>query len=443
MSEVNDTPTSPKTETSTNAAADAARTDGAAVDTGRRIDPTKLQNPKRKTRLRGGGPPKDSGSKSSGSPDQSQGTHEAKDAPQSKPKKKGRPRNKIRVLEKGDLQKSPEEQSTQRRPGMTRMPPSRPPPPDEENLSFADLLDSQDTVKSARLNLGDQIEGQLIHIGKEAGFLSLNRSQEGSIPRAELLDDDGELTYSVGDSLTVFVVGLKNGIHLSRRVQSDNMNEALLEEAQRNEIPVMGTVSGANKGGVEVSLSGKRAFCPIGQLDISFVESPEAFVGQTLEFLVREIKEGGRDIVLSRRALLDKERKEKASALRAELQVGDKREGQVSKIMPFGVFVDLGGMDGLIPMRELAHHHVADPKDVVSQGDTVEVEILSIDQKEKSDNSRGDDLRIGLSLRATKENPWTAYRGDLVEGNQVAGVVARVESFGAFVDLFTINSHQD
>lgn len=416
-----------------------------AVDTGRRIDPAKLQMPKAKTRIRKrpathktAEPIAGSPSPAKKSPEQKANTQKQNDS--ASPSRPVRKRKSIRVVEKKDLIESSDTKRQRPKTPLATMPPSQSPPPDEENISFADLLADQGAVKTDRINVGDKIEAQIIHIGKESAFLAINQSQEGSLPKAELLDENRELVHQVGDTLSVYVLSLKNGIHLSQHLNPDHMNDLLWEEAQKSGIPVTGLVSACNKGGLEISLSGRRAFCPMGQVDLDYIEDPESFVGQTLEFIVREIKEGGRDIVLSRRALLQKERNEKAAVLKAELKVGDARQGRVSKIMPFGVFVDLGGMDGLVPLRELAHYHVTDPNDVVSEGAEVAVKILSIEEKEPNDKSRGEELRIGLSLRAAKQNPWETHRNDLVVGQTVPGFVSHIESFGAFVDLFAKSS---
>lgn len=428
-------------ETAATTPATASSSPAEAVDTGRRIDPSKLQVPKQKTRIRQKSKGSPSGQEQeSGASDSTKAGERDSTSSKGKPKRK-RPRNAIRVVEKDELKKKPDQPSAQRRPGSKHasLRPSTPPPPDED-ISFAELFESKGTVKRTRLELGDEIEGTIIHIGQETIFVSIQETQEGSLPRAEALDENGDIAVSVGDRLKLYVVSLKHGIHLSRRVQSDQMSEALLEEAQRNGIPVSGTVAGANKGGLEVTLNGRRAFCPMGQVALSFVEDPQQFVGQTLDFLIREIKEGGRNIVLSRRALLEKERREKATALRAELKVGDRRKGTVSKLMPFGVFVDLGGLDGLIPLRELSHHHVSDASEVAREGDTLEVEVLSISEEPSKKRPEETDLKISLSLKATTQDPWDIYQNRLTIGARVDGFVARIDDFGAFVDLFTPNS---
>jgi small subunit ribosomal protein S1 len=194
-------------------------------------------------------------------------------------------------------------------------------------------------------------------------------------------------------------------------------------------------VTGINKGGAEVQVYGMRAFCPLSQLDLRYVENPQQFVGQTLKFRINRIEEGGRnrrpDVVLSRRALLEEEVQNKAAELRSRLQVGAVMRGRVTSITTYGAFVDLGGLEGLLHVSEIGFSRLADPSEALSVGQEVEVQVIKI---EKGKDERRPE-RISLSRKALERDPWRDAVARFPEGTEAAGRVVRVESFGAFVEL--------
>jgi small subunit ribosomal protein S1 len=197
-------------------------------------------------------------------------------------------------------------------------------------------------------------------------------------------------------------------------------------------VPIEGTVSGVNKGGLEVTIGGARGFCPMGQADIEFVEDPQEFVGKTFEFIIKDVKENGRNVVVSRRALLEARRREQAKELLRDLEVGQRRKVRVSRVLSFGAFVDLGGIDGLIPISQLGYGNVESVEDVLTQGDEIEVEVMRIEE----DPEHPGKPRIALSLKATLPDPFVARADDFREGTTLEGKVVRIQPFGAFVELF-------
>lgn len=302
----------------------------------------------------------------------------------------------------------------------------------ETTDDFAAMLAAYDVKEKVKLHAGQRISGKVIHISKENVFVQLSGSQEGVLPRAEITDQSGHQAVALGDTIDAIVVSLEAGIVLSKHLSRDNSSVEMLEQARDNGIAVEGTVTGVNKGGLEVTVGNTRGFCPMGQADIGFVENPEKFIGQTLQFMVREVKERGRNVVLSRRALMEAERAEKAAALRGKLAVGQRHTGVVSRIAKFGVFVDLGGIDGLIPMGELAHGRVENAEELLRTGESVLVEIRAIE----ADPKRPGEQRISLSRKAALDDPWKEYESQLVAGHSLEGRVVRLEPFGAFVELF-------
>jgi small subunit ribosomal protein S1 len=204
------------------------------------------------------------------------------------------------------------------------------------------------------------------------------------------------------------------------------LSDQTLARAYDTGLPVEGLVKAEVNGGYEVMVGSARAFCPFSQIDLHKVEGA-VYVGEKLVFLVSEYGEEGRNVVLSRRALLEKEREAQREALWAELKEGEIREGTVSRLTEFGIFVDLGGVDGLVSLRELSWVRDTKPEEVAKVGDKVEVLVREID------NERG---RVALSLRATQRDPWF----DAVErhpvGSTFTAKVTRIERFGAFVEIF-------
>ncbi len=298
---------------------------------------------------------------------------------------------------------------------------------------FAAMLAETGPIDRVDVRVGDKVRARCVHIGTDSAFFELSRTQEAHAPTAEFLDEDGELRLNVGDVIDAFVVGLSEGILLSTKLGRDQIDVGMLEQAKASQMPVQGTVSGVNKGGIEVSLSGSaRGFCPLGQIDAGFVDDPQSLVGKTLEFIVREVKENGRNVLLSRRALVEKQKKEQAHKTMATLAVGAMVKGTVTRLQPFGAFVDIGGVDGMIPLSQLGWGHVKDPGEVLKTGDLVTVEVTKIED----DPKRPGQARIGLSLKAAQPDPFIEHLDDMAAGDWLVGTVKKLEAFGAFVELW-------
>lgn len=301
---------------------------------------------------------------------------------------------------------------------------------DDEKLDFAALLEQSGGFDTMDLRVGDRVTTKLFRVGKDDCFFDLGPGQDGVVSRGELVDENGEMTVAVGDELELFVVKVGSTVVLSRRLGS-GVDIIGLEQAHHSRIPVEGKVTGVNKGGFDVDIGGARAFCRMGHMDLQHVDDPQAFVGQRLHFVIVEMKDGGKNLVVSRKVLLEEERKKSASKLLEELAVGDVRTGTVTRILEFGAFVDLGGLDGLIPLAELSWGHVKSAEEVVSVGDQVAVEVRRIED----DPKRKGEKRIGLSLRTSDNDPWATHASALVPGATLSGKVQRLEPFGAFIEL--------
>ncbi len=185
-------------------------------------------------------------------------------------------------------------------------------------------------------------------------------------------------------------------------------------------------VTDVNKGGLSVDVNGIRGFLPISQIDLYRVEQPEQFVNQKLLCMVAEVNAEEKNLVVSRRALLEKERQEKQEQLWTEVKEGQIRKGVVRSVKPFGVFVDIGGLDGLVPVGEMAWKRVQDPSEIVQLGQSVEVAVLRVDREAR---------KLTLSLRQLMVSPWEQVAANYPPKSLAKGTVTRTEQFGAFVEL--------
>lgn len=302
----------------------------------------------------------------------------------------------------------------------------------DDSGDFAAMLNESEDTTSVSFKVGDKVSGKVVHIGKENIFVALGSKVEAAIASTELLDKDGNLTVRMGQKLTSYVVSTHGGITLSNNIAQSGLDSAMLEEAAAKKIPVEGKVMAVNKGGFDIQISGKRAFCPVGQIDSKFVEDTSTFIGRTLPFLIERIEDGGKNIVVSRRALLEREKREKARETIKGLEINKKYDAIITRVADFGAFADIGGLEGLIPRSEIAHGHIDRVSDAVSSGDPVEVVVMSFEINEENLSKS----RLSLSLKKTKGDPYETHWSKIKVGETLEGRVVRVESFGVFVELF-------
>jgi small subunit ribosomal protein S1 len=199
----------------------------------------------------------------------------------------------------------------------------------------------------------------------------------------------------------------------------------LLQAAELG-IPVDGLVTEVIKGGISVDVAGVRGFCPASQIDARFVEDLAPYVGQRLQFKITRYEP--RNLVLSRRALVEEAKEKLATETRKKLEPGAVLRGKVVGFKPFGAFVDLGGVEGMLHVSELGFSRVDRPEDVLALGQELDVAVLKIEPGEKGD-------RIALSLKALASDPWTDTTARLAEGQRVKGTITRLQPFGAFVEI--------
>ena len=306
-----------------------------------------------------------------------------------------------------------------------------------ESQSFAEMFEhsAKDGVGRRHVKIGEKIRGKIFQLGKDTAFVSLDGKNEAMIDLRELLDAEGILRLGVGDFVEAHVIeaGAK-GIILSKQLTKGSASMAMLAEARASGMPVEGMVLSVNKGGLEVAVGDVRAFCPASQVDVRFVGDLDQFIGEKWTFRVTEVRE--KKVVLSRRAILEEEQKVLAVETRKNLVQGAVLKGKVTGVRDFGAFVDLGGLEGMIPVSEMSHTRIGHPSEVLKVGDEVEVEVLRLEAANPSSPDKAKHKeRITLSMRARMEDPWKVALAEIKEGEQLKGKVVRLQPFGAFVEL--------
>ncbi|MBN2451318.1 MAG: S1 RNA-binding domain-containing protein [Lentisphaeria bacterium] len=276
--------------------------------------------------------------------------------------------------------------------------------------------------------VGDKIQGTITAIDRNSIFVDVGGRCDAILERTELADAEGNCTVQVGDRIEAFCVGQADDtVRLTTRM-AGSVAEASLFEAYEAGIPVEGRVLAERKGGYDVQVAGQRGFCPYSQMDL-FRREPQAYIGEKFTFLIGEYSDDGSNLILSRRRYLEQEQARKRQELRQTLAVGDLLEGTVTRIMPFGAFVDMGsGVEGLIHVSELGWGRNLKAEDVLSVGQAVTVSVTALDW---------DNDRVGLSLRHAQADPWEtlATDGRYAPGRRCEGTVTKVMPFGAFVEL--------
>ena len=297
---------------------------------------------------------------------------------------------------------------------------------DEQQEDFAALFESSEFQSGSQIRKDSKIHGTVVSVGGEWLFVDIGGKSEGAISREELLDEEGNLSVKVGDGITAYVVRTRPGETLLSVKMTSAASEEAVRGAYESGVPVEGRVESERKGGYTVIVLGKQAFCPYSQIDLQSTGRPEDYIGQRFTFRIIEYSDRGRNIVLSRRGILEEERAQQAAQLKQTLKPGDEITGTVQKLAPFGAFVDIGGIEGLIPMSELAWYRVNDVSDVLTAGEQVTVRVLDLDWENR---------RISLSRKQLLEDPWLAVSESYPEGTTLSGKVTKLMNFGAFVQL--------
>jgi small subunit ribosomal protein S1 len=304
---------------------------------------------------------------------------------------------------------------------------------DATTEEFAAMFEGSDSSQPERraYSTGDRVEGTVLSVGAQNIFIQLDPQTEGIAKRREFEDGEGNLEIEEGEERGFYITEVVGDeIHLGDQLAGSDGSIEALREAQKGGVPVEGKVTGTNKGGFEVEVHGVDAFCPISGIELGYTEEKDAHVGATYRFLVKEVRDGGRSVVVNRADLLREERKQAAEETLEKLEEGEVVKGVVTRTTDFGAFVDIGGVEGLVHVTELSHRYVDQPSDIVDQGEEIEVEVLEIKQRQGEDTPK-----IALSRKATIQDPWEKVNEEFAIGQTVEGTVTRTTNFGAFVEI--------
>jgi small subunit ribosomal protein S1 len=297
--------------------------------------------------------------------------------------------------------------------------------PDDD---FAAMLDASFEQGNNLPRVGEKISATIVQVGRQNLILDLGSGRDGLLDLAEIATSKEPIEANEGDVIEGYVLRITDRIvEVGLSLDRAHQGRAGVEEAHRSGLPIKGRVAEVNKGGFVVEAGSLRCFCPIGAMDLHFVEDPSTFIGQSLMFRVTEMK-GARDVVLSRRAVLQEERDRASVETRKLLEVGARFEGTVTNVRDFGAFVDFGGIEGLVPASEFGFSRIR-PQDEVEIGQLLDVEVIRIGTDDKGRE------RITLSMRALLEDPFVAVAAALAPGTVLLGRVSRIQPFGAFVEL--------
>jgi small subunit ribosomal protein S1 len=283
----------------------------------------------------------------------------------------------------------------------------------------------EESLQPKSFREGDEISGKLVAFGADVAFVDVGGKGEATIDLEELKDADGKIEVSVGDTVKAIVVSTAGGLKLSHKLARHAATREGLRRAFESGLPVEGRVEAVIKGGYEVRFSGQRAFCPISQIDTSYTEDCATHQGKVYLFRIVEYKEDGRNIVVSRRALLEEEERERAEEVKKLVVKDAVLRGRVASVRDYGAFVDLGGgIQGLLHVSEMGWSRVTDPATVVQPGDEIEVKVLDVDEEKG---------KISLGLKQLQADPWSTTSFEV--GQLVSGRVTRLADFGAFIEL--------
>jgi len=287
-----------------------------------------------------------------------------------------------------------------------------------EANTFAEAFEASLNFKTPEQ--GELLRGQIVSVSGDDAFVSYGGPSEAVMDAAEL---DG---LDVGDTVEGTVVKTAPEIRISRKLAKGKASLDLLRQMFENRVPVEGKVSGRNKGGFDVSVGGLRAFCPLSQIALGKIDNPDQFLNQVLEFRVTELSDDGRRIVVSRAALLKEAAASRAEETRKAIVPGAELTGTIKTLTPFGAFVDLGGVDGLLHVSEMSRRRVNDPKELVQIGQSVRVKVIKVENGGK---------RISLSMKDQEPDPWSDIADRYPAGTPFTGKIVRSTDFGLFVEV--------
>jgi small subunit ribosomal protein S1 len=291
-----------------------------------------------------------------------------------------------------------------------------------EESSFEHMLE-ESLANIQQLDVGDKVSGEILNITDSYIFVSLGGKRDAYAEKTDYKDKKGNINYKIGDILKGYVVKYSETETLiSKSLLAVNLR--VLEEAFEGKVPIRGKVTSLTKGGYNIDISGIRVFCPLSHIDGKLVTDPQQFVSETYDFRIIDFKDNGRNIVVSRRVILDEEKDKIKQETLAKLSIGSVLQGIVTRLTSFGAFVDLGGIEGLLHISQFSWTHIDSPSDVLNIGDKIEAKIIKL---------KGE--KVSLSMKALQENPMDKAFEELQAGDIVKCKVLRNLPFGSFVEI--------
>lgn len=299
----------------------------------------------------------------------------------------------------------------------------------EMEMNFEAALEDYLNSDFGELDEGTIVNGEVVKVDKNHVLVDVNFKSEGQIPTAEFTDAEGNLTVEVGDKVDVFVVHKDEGegsINLSRERAKRMQLFDKLEELQEQDGVVPGRIIRRIKGGYTVDLGGVEAFLPGSHVDLRPVPDMDALVDQSFDFKILKINRRRSNVIVSRRVLLEEQRAEQREKLLETLEEGQVVEGKVKNITEYGVFIDLGGLDGLLHITDMSWKRIKHPKEMVQLGDDLELKILNFDKEGQ---------KVSLGLKQLVPDPWENIAEKYPEESRHVGTVTNLADYGAFVEL--------
>ncbi len=302
----------------------------------------------------------------------------------------------------------------------------------EREFSFEELLAESLAHSRVTLNKGDRVKGVVVALSRHEAVIDLGAKREALLALSEKTEAGEPLALSLGSEVEGTIINEGDEgepARITSQVPGGRLGRQYLANARRENRVVSGVVRGFNRGGLEIQIGGARAFCPMSQIDARPPDDLSVFVGQRISFKVHDLR--GRQVVVSRRALMDEERLARAQETLSRLVEGEVIHGTVASLHDFGAFVDLGGIDALLPTSEVTRRRIGRPSEVLQVGQELEVQILKVDLGDASKRKP----RVTVSLKALELDPWESASEWLAEGNAFRGRVVGIQSFGAFIEL--------
>jgi small subunit ribosomal protein S1 len=295
----------------------------------------------------------------------------------------------------------------------------------DEN-DFASLYE-QSLSQMNSFKPGQAIDSQIVSISKDSVFLQLGGKSEGVLDKAEFCDENGVMSVQLGDTIRAYFLSSANGeLRFTSRIGADNVDTDILRNAYENGIPIEGIIEKEVKGGYQIKIGSIHAFCPFSQMGPRRSDASQIVIGKALSFKIQEYKDNGRKLIVSNRVIHEEAMQQQLQALQCTLQEGALVKGRVTSILDYGAFVDIGGVQALLPVSELSRSRVEDIRDVLKIGQEIEAVLIKVDWKNE---------RLSLSMKVLQLDPWTQAGSKYTIESKHEGTVTRINRYGAFVAL--------